>query len=273
MLKNSDYIYTIGHGHRTCDDFAFTRSFPVDFAGFKKMNISIVADGCSSSKNSDIGSRLICSKIINNFHQGYVAFPICVGYFINACYEEVYKEYHAIYGDSFLDCTLLIATTESNITKVYMIGDGCILYQKKDGNEVYSMREFENNAPAYFSYILNKERQNNYLDFSHYYTDTLVSNNCLTIKKDTTKVSMTDIPIQEYSFNHEDTKYLMLFTDGLNSFVDTSKDFSYYAQKMLDIKNENGVFLQRQVQGICRIEEKLNNFHEDDLSGVALIFE
>jgi hypothetical protein len=270
MLKNSDYIYTIGNSHKTCDDFAYSYTD-------NGINLSIVSDGCSSSRNSDIGARLICSKILdslcswnNLMKQGNV------NEIIENCFEIIFNKYHKIYGDYFLDCTIITSITDNLHTVVYLIGDGCILCKYNNGTETYFNTEFENNAPAYMSYVLNTERQNAYLDFSRYYEETLITRSInkidISTETKTENKTMDGIPVRSYSFSHNEVKYLMLFTDGINSFTDKSKDLSYYGHKMLDVKNENGVFLQRQIQGICRHEKETGNIHDDDFSGIALIF-
>ncbi|MCK9577490.1 MAG: protein phosphatase 2C domain-containing protein, partial [Clostridia bacterium] len=107
-LKNYDYIYTIGHSHRTCDDFAY--SYSCD--GF---NISIVCDGCSSAKNSDIGARMIASNFIVEFktrikseRESCISSSNIISSLENTI-KKTYIDYRDIYGDEFLASTIMVA--------------------------------------------------------------------------------------------------------------------------------------------------------------------
>jgi len=271
-LKNYDYIYTIGHSHRTCDDFAY--SYSCD--GF---NISIVCDGCSSAKNSDIGARMIASNFIVEFktrikseRESCISSSNIISSLENTI-KKTYIDYKDIYGDEFLASTIMVAISTNEFTVVYSIGDGIILQKYNNGDIRYINIEFDNNAPGYLSYIFNDEIKRAYLDFSKSYTEYNAYKHDGEYNITENTVSMTDIPVRSFVIWHDEIKYLMLFTDGLTSFTDKNKDISYYVEKMLDVKNDNGVFLKRQVTGVCRDEERNENYHQDDLSGIALIFE
>jgi len=269
MIKNADYIYTIGKSHTTCDDFSYYK----DYGSFQ---VGIVCDGCSSSKHTDIGSRLLVSEILRNFKERPTGFDECV-ILLEASLFSCFFAFKNIYGDNFLDCTIIFSLTFDNITKVYMIGDGSILATKKDGTKEITTINFENNAPAYLSYKIDKNRKEQYLKLSNKYTikkrvEKQDSDFNKVINISTDDFSMQDIPVNIFEFKHSEYKNLICVTDGIDSFISEGKSISA-GEQLLDLKTLNGFFFQRQVFGIKKLFEKQNIYNQDDLSGVALIFE
>jgi len=269
MIKNADYIYTIGKSHTTCDDFSYYK----DYGSFQ---VGIVCDGCSSSKHTDIGSRLLVSEVLNNLSARNIGFAECE-IMLELSLSGCFANYKNIYGDNFLDCTIIFSLTFDNITKVYMIGDGSILATKKDGTKEITTINFENNAPAYLSYKLDENRKQQYLKLSSKYTfkkmiEKQNSDFNKVVSTNTDAFPMQDIPVNIFEFKHSEYKNLICVTDGIDSFI--SEGISIHAEKqLLDLKTLNGFFFQRQILGIKKLFEKQNIYNQDDLSGVALIFE
>ena len=51
----SDSYFEIGNTHMVCQDYALNGSSPDN-----RLHYSIVSDGCSSSKHSEIGAQILC---------------------------------------------------------------------------------------------------------------------------------------------------------------------------------------------------------------------
>lgn len=170
--------HSLSHLEHGCQDYAY--SFDLG-----DMNIALVADGCSSAPNSDVGSRLLvlsAGRLIKNFlRQALELEPDItvqelrrrLGYEL---IENLETMYHMLDGGSFLgqlllDCTLLVAARYKDRAFVFMFGDGYIGVDYLDGSFELTRREYtatidgtRRSAPSYLSYRMysNKPRWMSY---------------------------------------------------------------------------------------------------------------
>ena len=268
----------MGKTHKKCDDFAISRHF--DSCG---LTISIVSDGCSGSDNTDIGSRLICSDIIRSI-------PIIINNYecikkrdffithLKSTLFGLYERYSGIYGKKFLDCTFIMAVSDNEETTVFMIGDGSILMELKDKSIKILKKDYIGNAPGYPSYLIDLGRRESYLA-------TIKKTRILTHIATSLEDGLTDgntfeeiydistIPIDEYSFKHSSLNKLILCTDGLSSFGSDENYWINVGRRLLDIKSNVGVFLQRRALKIIEEETKIGNPNLDDFSGVGILYD
>jgi hypothetical protein len=139
---NSDAIFTIGKTHKVCQDYAL--------AGFADgLPYTIVSDGCSSSRDTDFGGRILCKYAAQMLHSAieYGVVP-----------ENAFKMSSSLVNDwkvvdqDCLDATLLIAKVIEDKVQVLMSGDGVVAAKRKDGMIIVKVIEFKDNAPLYLSY-------------------------------------------------------------------------------------------------------------------------
>jgi len=279
MIKNVDNFFYIGKSHTVCDDFSLSKSW--DSSG-ETITLSIVSDGCSNSKNSDIGSRMLCSDIMRVCSKVQENFENCKNTILSGLkfiFYDLMDRYGNIYGASFLDCTLLIALSNKDITEVFVFGDGSLLVDYRDHNsyrggiEFYNF-EFENNAPPYQSYRMNEERERRYLKLAPTMTVEVFSDikeNCSVRVHEQNLLS-----VKTFKFLHEDIYRLILCTDGVSSFSNKVtgeiKSFSDIGKELIAIKNDTGVFLQRRAKRILEDMGKENFFNQDDFSACAILY-
>ncbi len=55
---NTDCFYSIGHSHKVCEDYALSGTIGDTLA------YAVVCDGCSSSKQVDVGARLLAHNTV-----------------------------------------------------------------------------------------------------------------------------------------------------------------------------------------------------------------
>ena len=261
-MTKTDSAFYIGSTHNVCEDYAVNGD-----------NYIIISDGCSSSKNTDIGARLLCEYSKKN-----------------SCYKNlqsdlfpaisIISKYIGLSKNS-LDVTFLLAYVEDNeLLIINTIGDGNIIIKTKDGIIHVISMNYSKSAPYYINYYLSKNDDmlwekilsNNYVieytKIKHigktngeddYFIETSKSpNNDFN--------PMFFIPNCDFSFSPKinklaiessDIEWVALSSDGLSSFyeqitTETSKynnPISYIDViiELLKIKNTNGRFVQRRL--------------------------
>lgn len=290
-----DSYFRIGSQHvRTalpCQDYAFAgrSTFGIDYA--------IVSDGCSASKDSDVGSRAITHWFRNQLDSFPTIFPADPEEYKN---DKFYKElfiqrfkdhFGTMWSENFiphrecLDATLVAAFIHRAFKKGYILvaGDGAFSIKNKDGTVESFYVCIDENAPPYLSYHLNEKNKLRYLDFmakqqarvhlfkaikagegspsfiedSWYYASDVLENGGLV-----------------FSFDPQTTDVVSVFTDGIASFGKDGKavPFGEVMGQFMDIKSPAGIFIGRTCISTFRKHAKENIDHYDDFSMAALKF-
>jgi hypothetical protein len=270
-----DSAFYIGTTHEKCEDYALHYE-----------NLIMISDGCSSSSNTDIGSRLICEVA-----KKYDSYKFRKGLLIPFCSKIV--DMIGIPQES-LDVTLLSAYVENNHIFIEGTGDGNIIICTKNNILHILSMSYELSAPYYMSYILNKERdllwqniRNN--KFKIVYTRTDLENTFFyqTTSNDNCEFNSGHLifPYSLFRFSPtngkvvlptKDIKWVALSSDGLNSFyTKVRSETSDYTQsidhvlvirELMKIKNTNGKFVQRRMNKFRKTCEKLDWHNADDIS-------
>lgn len=259
-----DSFEKIGHGKYVCQDYIIHNN------SFSGIPYTILSDGCSSSKNTDIGTRLLA----------YTARNI-----ISCIYEEDFTFYESAYtflgkeiisratniaamleipDTCIFDATLIFSFKRGNDIYVWMYGDGYII--AGDKNSHYKLKvSFPNSAPNYLSYYLHSRCMNEYKSRLNpenikYIEDSKYRDIC-TVSADTPIV---------LRFNIINDPIVLIASDGLNSFVCPETRNGYSDDKLineiLDIKTINKNFLQIKMRKLLRNLSKQGTYNYDDIS-------
>lgn len=262
-----DTFLTMGKGHKICEDYILSGTNPLPYI--------ILADGCSSSKATDMGARLLCFLA-----QQYIRFRVpFTKYFQPSHYEMGLWIIHnaELVGKQLglpknaLDATLIIAYKkfDSEQVRIHFYGDGCIVHF---GPEYLSIREikYSKNAPYYLSYKIDIERDELYSGMEQ------------------KKIIKNYIPIQsEQSFDYyvpsvwnydinKEKNGLMIASDGLTSFIKNRLDLipiTDYANELFNFQTTKGEFLKRRINWLLKDLAKNNTYNYDDLSIGAFLLE
>jgi len=256
---NVDSFFAIGKTHDVCQDYA--RHGISEGFGYVA-----VSDGCSSSPDTDFGSRLITTTAIDLFQKTRQIDqdPIITNT----------KSYLSLLplNVSCLDATLLFSyETRETIVSV-AFGDGVIVSKMKNGDVFFYEISFSSGAPKYLSYLLDSSR------FDRFKTE---FGGVRTVKK--FKLGEKD-PVEIYNsqeafdfgliFPKSEVQMVMICTDGIQSFAD--KDFnpvpvSEIIYNLMDIRSYTGEFIKRNTKFFLNKDCKNKGWiHGDDL-GVAAI--
>jgi hypothetical protein len=241
----TDAVFKIGASHRVCQDYALAKPDSVH-----------LSDGCSSGRNTDIGSRFLTWLLAHN-----------------PSYADSTEEGNSViqsYGITLgLTRDDLVATyLEAREHTALILGDGYIFQHVNNCLRLYEYK-YTSNAPFYLAYkIFNDmdkwEQQfpDNKCELTEYVFDDKLN---LVEKYD------TENTFQEGTFKliEKDCKYYGIASDGLSSFQDSNKNpigLDKVVPILFNFKNLNPGFLQRRVQMAEKEFAKLGWSHYDDLS-------
>lgn len=227
MITDSHYI--IGSTHQTCQDYTCHND-----------DIIVVSDGCSSSKDSDIGSRILARSILTNIYRN-------PSYIINESLSTILS---LGLDDTALDATLLFAYYEDDSFKVTISGDGHLI-TKVDNIVVDYNFSYKNNMPPYLSYSLHSK----YSEIIKLYSPVckLTKTTYLNQNVESVEIIENDNIINHFELPADTIDYLFLTTDGLDSF-DSSK-----VLELTSIKVPTKNFLKRKM---LRISESFKHFDD-----------
>ena len=265
-MIQTDTFLKIGKAHQVCEDYIISGNDPIKYV--------ILSDGCSSSKNTEMGARILChlAKQYLLYRRDDYRFP-------NLDYDEMgawiihnaeLTARQLGLTRSCLDATLVISYEVDGRIYVYMYGDGVVVTQSPDGVVAIMEIEFSQNAPFYLSYKIDPER----MDLFHKMGQSLII-----------KSSFDEILNQnDYAYDYK-TKFIyethlfskiLICSDGMSSFIKgvTRVEIPLnIAKEFLAYKSTKGEFLKRRLKRALKIFEASGLYHMDDLSVGAFLYE
>lgn len=261
-----DKFIQTGFKHSICEDAVLTGNSPFPYL--------IVADGCSSSEETHIGSNILAKAAefilttkIN--HYNYIdSDNIAMNMAQDIIDRAWFVAQHIPLEKSALDSTLMMSWVIADELYYIVFGDGIVHYQYNN-QSVFLNHEQADNMPDYLSYFLDRDRMQAYHErASLELKDITMSNGDICTKNHEKhfEYEIKKMPIDQL-------KYFILSTDGLASFFDGSKYISLEEIGIQDFKKLNGDFLERRVKRIIKINTKNHIFHHDDLGMAGMSFE
>lgn len=275
---NSNAFFTIGKIHTVCEDYARAG----DLNGYA---YAILSDGCSSSKDTDIGARLLVANATRLMHRKIFSI------------KEIGETAAGHARDSLgfpdiestcLDATLFIATEnpDKSVTAA-AFGDGFIIARSRE-KVIESYRIDFDNIPAYPSYLLSNSRQRTYVEQGC--SNRLISLQLIVeglIVKETftnseifinSKGEITPkfLDWAYFSVDFQKDKYdlVLLASDGIDSFTDKDGHpvpVGQIIKELTDIKTFNGEFIVRRMKTFLHKFCTANGWqHYDDVSVAAI---
>lgn len=274
MEWNADAFFAIGKTHMICQDYAKS--------GFQQHGLpyAVLSDGCSTSEDTDVGARILCSTTASNMR--WIGRECSFQDREPAIIEEARQGIETIKMPlRCLDATLLAAYWSEREGKVgirvSIRGDGVVVARGRDGKSCIYSIEHTHNAPRYLSYDLEPKRLEAYLEM---YGDrsriqTIISNT------DCNEVMEYNGHGEDRFFSASDYDLVMLLSDGVHSFQEkvttgtsrTLVDISFLAviDQLLNIRSQTGKFLQRRCHKFLTNFCPLHNWqHADDFSAAAI---
>ena len=276
MIIDSHYL--IGKSHITCDDYASNNG-----------GYMVVADGCSSSKKSEIGARLLSIVFENIIENGsdFSDSDLDRCYYEELAHEITTRAFQSLddlwLNPESLDASLIGAFIENNrIVRAMIYGDGNIIYKKKNENFIrYVNISFIHEAPFYLSYLHQKNKRLNYEKFAYSQES---EGNIKKIKYGKIGIEEEeffvkyDFPIY-YSFKEGELEFLALSSDGISSFYKKGELGQYIPIDPIRIINEltsfkviNPGFIKRRMRKATENYAKEDIYLSDDISMAVMHF-
>lgn len=266
MNYSVDSFFSIGSTHDICQDYALSR---------KQNNLvyGVISDGCSTAKDSDIGSRILC-KLAEKFivskydpkleiKTNYMKLK---GYLLKRLSELNLNLTNETYYS-----TLLIFISNEKYTDIFIFGDGYLKIKYND-KEIIKSFKYSKNAPYYMAYDLNEKDRKMY---SETFKQVLEINNTEIINNELD----TEIIVKEveekifYRLENKDLISVSIMSDGIESFQNSNKkeiNDLEIVKELTNYKNTNGNFVIRRNKAFLRECQKREITHKDDLSVASL---
>jgi hypothetical protein len=259
----TDCAIKIGTTHQICQDYAYAGS-----------NFVILADGCSSSPETDIGARLITLAARMSVTQ-FRSLADAKRYYETSIRMAAYWATQMQILEQSLDSTLVTLHDVDDQILATLYGDGFLAWRTGEILNVFEV-SYKANYPNYPSYILAPGRLKN-----------MPPNNKMVV--DHFQIGPTGISRPEFkwvdemqhgffykSIPKEGVDFVAVITDGAKSFFtqeqsETGKqnvnlEVENVMADLIGFKNLQEGFVQRRLQRFEKDALKKNLRHYDDLS-------
>jgi len=255
-----DCFFTIGKTHQVCEDYAVQGDTPMPFL--------IVCDGCSASPNSDVGARILslsAKKLLEEHADNPPEYPLFGQQLIEKAQGVVEKMALSV---NVLDSTVIAGFLHEAMIRVYVYGDGCLMFKNQAGELGCLEIGFTHNAPFYLTYWLAPERQDDYARYNEkplfiadgrqQYSELLPYNTPLVF----------DFPLEQF-------QTVAIASDGASSCYNASTGtrvpLQDIAEQLLAFKNFEGEFVKRRSKRALEQMARQGVFPADDLSVGAFV--
>jgi hypothetical protein len=265
MAIHLDSYFAVGKTHTVCQDYAATHNR--DGRVFLALS-----DGCSSSPDTDFGSRILVKKAIalTIESDNYLSPTIFAGGIDNARRTLGLSK-------NCLDATLMFAQQVDDEVVVNVWGDGVLHVKYRSGKTETFDIEFPDNTPAYFSYLANLTVDNYLANHGKRIVNSWTNG---------TKDGVLECPVDKQHYNLEsrfvldEIESLFLFSDGVKSFCRMVNGawqpipLQEVLEQITAVKNCNGEFMVRRMRKFLYDFCPKNGWiHEDDIAVAAMINE
>jgi hypothetical protein len=282
-LMPADSYYTKGWTHTVCQDYAIHGSLVTLSDNEKtRMDYGLVSDGCSSSDDTDIGSRLIlrsaychsgCMQNIlrcvdaeggnymGNVNGLWTDFAHKVAMYASKWVSEMELDQTA------LDATLLGAFADNKWACTASYGDGSHIVCRRVGTErVIEIEhiDFLANAPPYPVYLTDNELQSAFANYS---------GNTKRVMRWTSKGEFEERlggePSHVLVYPAEEVEFIAVVSDGVSSFGDIG--CFEVIQAFTAFRNYAGEFVKRRMMRALDEYQKSQHVPSDDVS-MAVVY-
>lgn len=283
---HSDCTFRIGRDHAICQDYGVARTSEPTFV--------ILADGCSSSPDTDLGARLLVRSAERLLPDWLRATNALGGEDLNdvgavgAYHRQVVlaaRDHSAGLGleACCLDATLLTLVVQAGQWLAMLYGDGVLALGDREARGTPRVRvrsiEFSGGYPNYPSYRVDAGRRRAFeqLRGNRCRLDPWLLNAEGAVRDDTPLGTVVD-DCYVATGSVESLEWLAVLTDGSSSFTCTESrertssrvPLPAVLSELLAFKSLSGVFVQRRVQRFLKECAARGWQHHDDL-GVGAI--
>jgi len=249
-MTNSDFYIKKAKGKMFCEDYISYND------NAKRL---LLTDGCSSSKDTHIGSAIL-NRLVNNNDKSYYLLTDKVFYSLKEYETKNLREVLDI-DSTALDCTLVSLEDDITDYTINLFGDG-VYFVLKDNILTFCEKEYPLNMPFYCSYHLDKSRLAQYKSFTDntpilkIWEYNFISGEILNT---TQHIIEEESPIV---ISKDNVSFIGITSDGLLSFLKNGNEevpLKTIFNELCSFKNTNGEFLKR------RMNRMIKNFSKEDI--------
>lgn len=273
MRYSLDNMFTIGWGHKVCQDYSCIQLISLCN---KLAPVILVSDGCSSSRDTDIGARLIARSALVN--AGLVLQATGNDRAVWGRYgQAIAVTLHTVAATLALpeeatDATLMYGIGNGKSFRIGFYGDGFAIIRNRAGETRVIEVRYESNAPRYLSYWLDKRRAARYAkEFpGQVVIRTFANTGAGFVFLNETRQDVCEPIAMTYPEN--ELSLVMLATDGLGSFTKAGVEpvpLLDILPEVIGFKGMAGEFLQRRITRMKSTLEKAGIRHFDDIGLAA----
>ena len=275
MFKVDSFL-TKGSSHDICEDYIIHDTEPFPYI--------ILADGCSSSKDTDVGARILV-------HSAKRILGILGTHLDRVDYKDFGNRTilrAQMIAESMnlplqcLDATLMVAFVFDDQWFAMCYGDGSFIVKsiKDNGDIHYQQISFTQNMPYYLSYNISPAKRLQYSEKSEEIDNIRQARftSSLNPQEETEDLRMEDPSM--IALPLPGTYMVAITSDGIESFANRRNGrtipFQELIPELVDFKNTNGRFMKRLMgskRGVINTYAKHNIHHADDISIGAIIYE
>jgi hypothetical protein len=263
-----------GSTHAMCQDYAAVR---VD----EGWTAVALADGCSSSRDTDFGARLLVRSALR--YAGLIG-DECAEAFAALVVEHAARLAGTLkLVPEALDATLIVVKADGDRFRADIFGDGAVAVGYVDGRIELTSVEYPSNAPEYLSYRLDRARLAAYRQT--YTSPRIVRRSILSLSSahdaDIADCHPADRPVT-IEGDVDGVRWIAGMSDGIKSFSHSvttagSKgrepiEEAEVVRDLLDFVNLRGRFVERQAKWFLAQCEKRARKHADDVAVAAIAF-
>ena len=269
MLINADSAFVMGDSHRVCQDYACHGI--VNIPGGNSVAYAAVCDGCSSSEDTDIGSRLLALSFVQTLPYFWSDEEINGESFLRAMVLSAHTIVSSLKAPpECLDSTLMGVATDGDKLLVMVQGDGFVDVAE-DGLHGLDVLEYDSGAPFYANYLTSAIRKEQY---EQEFPGVLQISSSVTggIEVKTSK-SCVSVPSLLVVRNIYRDTVISLMSDGAASFVSAEREAvpaANIVEELTSYRNFHGEFVRRRFNKALKGWGKNGFTHFDDLSCAAL---
>jgi hypothetical protein len=257
----ADFFFRMGSTHQICQDYATAGEA-------NGLIYAALSDGCSSSPDTDFGARFMVRAFIENID------PIPNE--LKIARTAARMAAGTGLSPRCLDATLLMAIANESTIEVFRAGDGVIAQRYRNGNWAYNSIAFENNAPRYLSYLLSQAASEQH----HALVSKVTVTRGLLIPGHPWRLTSIDYPLDAsapvdgWSTDRGEVDLVLLFSDGVESFLDAKHEevpLTQILDEIIAFKNLSGQFLARRcARFLNKTCAERGWTHSDDFSVAGL---
>lgn len=273
---NTDSAFAMGKRHEVCQDYAQAEAGDGWACAF-------VSDGCSSSRDSDVGSRLMVLSakqalraMLDTGWDPETAHPDDIG--LIAISGSMLAARMLELPSEALDATLLSLVSDGSRVSMSAYGDGALALVCRSGRREHIDIEFSSGYPDYLSYRIDPDRRAKYdkLDQGGVARITILGGGAPTIedhrgleshKAFTEKASCKDLVLA------------VAMSDGVRSFYRRTGNganepvpLGDVLAELLEFKLLTGRFVQRRLNRFLKDAAARGWEHHDDIAVAAIHF-